>query len=88
LEDLLTAFSLAAVDIQRIWNQQEAPLALREWECKVTLSVTASRSTGFAVQAHPVNLGFAIAHHRTQKNSSSVTITIEAKPYGTQQIHQ
>jgi hypothetical protein len=81
LEDLITGLAASAIDIQRLWNIAP-PLVLRKWECDATISVTASRQNGFSVQAQAVNLGFAIAHHRTYKTASKISVTIEQIPPG------
>lgn len=55
-------------------------LLMKEWQFDVSLSLTATRETSFAIQAQVVNLGFAVTHSRTQANSSRISLLVEQIP--------
>lgn len=78
LAELLTSLASPALATGRLLNA--AGLSLRKWEITAAISVSASRENGYALEAMAVNLGFAIAHRETHRNSSSIYVNIEVNP--------
>ena len=83
LRDVLGSMAAVAVETQQLWDQQDPLLPrmrLKDWDCLVNLSVASRREVSFTITVEPIHLGFAIAHHRTQNSSSSISFAVTQIP--------
>lgn len=57
-----------------------ARLVLRSFRMDVNVVITRSQGASFALNIRPLNLGYARAYHRTQRNESRFAIDVEQVP--------